>query len=147
MSCHDRLRYDWLICLLTDYTSDFVMDSLYLLEHACGELHCLMVLLLQHIHVEVIQVVVSVIIHPAFVQLKQQGQEKSYQLSAVLQSWWIAYMVRLWPVSLVEPIAGTHLGVLHWLREPLLPHGSESQCHWSELWSGDLFRQCLNMME
>lgn len=62
------------------------MDLLYLLEHACGELHRLMVLLLQHIHVEVIQVVVSVIIHPAFIQLKQQGQEKSYQLSDVLQS-------------------------------------------------------------
>lgn len=63
------------------------MDLLYLLEHACGELHCPMVLLLQHIHVEVIQVVVSVIIHPAFIQLQQQGQEKSYQLSAVLETW------------------------------------------------------------
>lgn len=57
------------------------MDLLYLLEHACSELHRLMVLLLQHIHVEVVQVVVSVIIHPAFIQLKQQGQEKSYQMS------------------------------------------------------------------
>lgn len=61
------------------------MDLLYLLEHACSELHRLMVLLLQHIHVEVVQVVVSVIIHPAFIKLKQ-GQEKSYQLSDVLQS-------------------------------------------------------------
>lgn len=33
---------------------DVMMDVLYLLEHAGGELHSLMVLLLQHIHVEVI---------------------------------------------------------------------------------------------
>lgn len=41
----------------------------YLLQHAGSELHGLMVLLLQHVHVEVVQEVVPVIIHPALVQL------------------------------------------------------------------------------
>lgn len=46
----------------------------YLLQHAGSELHGLMVLLLQHVHVEVIQKVVSVIIHPALVQLTCRGE-------------------------------------------------------------------------
>lgn len=45
----------------------------YLLQHAGSELHGLMVLLLQHVHVEVIQEVVPVIIHPALVQLGGGG--------------------------------------------------------------------------
>lgn len=44
----------------------------YLLQHAGGELHGLMVLLLQHVHVEVIQEVVPVVIQPALVQLRQR---------------------------------------------------------------------------
>lgn len=35
-----------------------------------------MVLLLQHVHVEVIQEVVPVIIHPALVQLRRSGQKR-----------------------------------------------------------------------
>ena len=47
----------------------------YLLQHAGSELHGLMVLLLQHIHVEVIQEVVPVIIHPALVELRPSGEK------------------------------------------------------------------------
>lgn len=47
---------------------------MYLLQHAGGELHGLMVLLLQHVHVEVIQKVVPIIIHPAFIQLGCGGE-------------------------------------------------------------------------
>lgn len=48
----------------------------YLLQHAGSELHGLMVLLLQHIHVEVIQEVVPVIIHPALIQLRRGGEKR-----------------------------------------------------------------------
>ncbi len=48
----------------------------YLLQHAGSELHGLMVLLLQHVHVEVIQEVVPVIIHPALVQLRRSGERR-----------------------------------------------------------------------
>lgn len=48
----------------------------YLLQHAGSELHGLMVLLLQHVHVEVIQEVVSVIIHPALIQLRCSGEKR-----------------------------------------------------------------------
>jgi len=50
-----------------------VYTKMYLLQHAGGELHGLMVLLLQHVHVEVIQEVVPVIIHPALVHLRRGG--------------------------------------------------------------------------
>lgn len=119
------------------------MDLLYLLEHARCELHSLMVLLLQHIHVKVIQVVISVIIHPTLIQLVQQGQDKSYQLPFRVgkEHVWCVSGMAISPVSLAEPIASTHLGVLHWLKELLLPHGFGSRCHWSELWRRDLFIQ------
>lgn len=48
----------------------------YLLQHAGSELHGLMVLLLQHVHVEVIQEVVPVIIHPALIQLRCSGEKR-----------------------------------------------------------------------
>lgn len=47
----------------------------YLLEHVRRELHGLVVLLLKHVHVQVIQEVVPVIIHPALVQLGAWGGE------------------------------------------------------------------------
>lgn len=47
---------------------------IYLLQHAGSELHGLTVLLLQHVHVEVVQEVVPVIIHPAFIQLRSGGE-------------------------------------------------------------------------
>lgn len=45
----------------------------YLLEHVRCELHGLVVLLLKHVHVQVIQEVVPVIVHPALVQLGAWG--------------------------------------------------------------------------
>lgn len=48
----------------------------YLLQHAGGELHGLVVLLLQHVHVEVIQEVIPVIIHPALIQLGHRGRRE-----------------------------------------------------------------------
>ena len=53
-----------------------MLVCVYLLQHAGGELHGLMVLLLQHVHVEVIQEVVPVIIHPALVQLRRGGKKR-----------------------------------------------------------------------
>lgn len=47
----------------------------YLLQNAGGELHGLVVLLLQHVHVEVIQEVIPVVIHPTLIQLGHRGQE------------------------------------------------------------------------
>lgn len=49
----------------------------HLLQHAGSELHRLTVLLLQHVHVKVIEEVVPVVIHPALVQLSNR-REKVY---------------------------------------------------------------------
>lgn len=47
---------------------------LYLLEHAGSELHSLMVLLLQHVHVQIIQEIISVIFHPTVIKLHSRRQ-------------------------------------------------------------------------
>lgn len=41
----------------------------YLLQHTGCELHGLVMLFLEHIHVQIIQKVIPVIIHPALIQL------------------------------------------------------------------------------
>lgn len=48
----------------------------YLLQPAGRELHGLLVLLFKHVHVQVVQKVVSVLIHPALVQLVGSGKWK-----------------------------------------------------------------------
>lgn len=48
----------------------------YLLQHAGRELHGLLVLLLKHVHVQVVQKVVSVIVHPALVQLGRRSSSQ-----------------------------------------------------------------------
>lgn len=72
-----------------------VCVCVYLLQHAGSELHGLMVLLLQHVHVEVIQEVVPVIIHPALVQLRHNGEKRRLirckYLKVLLKRWNIYY--------------------------------------------------------
>ena len=46
----------------------------YLLQHAGGVLHGVVVLLLQHVHMELVQEVVPDVVHPALVQLTHKGR-------------------------------------------------------------------------
>ena len=55
----------------------------HLLQNARRELHGLVVLLLQHVHVQVVQKVVSVVVQPALVQL---GESSSQHASIPLLS-------------------------------------------------------------
>lgn len=63
----------------------------YLLQHAGRELHGLMVLLLQHVHVQVIQKVVSVIIHPTLIQLERGSSPHMFQKRFLLLSFYIIF--------------------------------------------------------
>lgn len=57
-----------------------VFDGLrYLLEHAGSELHGLVMLLLEHVHVQIIQEIVSVIFHPSIIELYQKTNGKTCQ--------------------------------------------------------------------
>lgn len=58
----------------------------HLLQHARGELHGLMVLLLQHVHVQLVQEVVAVIVHPALVQLHRESSPHGPQTGFLLLS-------------------------------------------------------------
>lgn len=108
----------------------------YLLQHAGSELHGLMVLLLQHVHVEVIQKVVPVIIHPALIQLlldRRHVQLDAHQNAGCAKYKYYQHLMAevgqassLLPGSLAGPPAGRYSGSPLWSAGPqhLLCSGS-----------------------